>query len=83
MTNSRLSTNSLVYLAAAAGLAFPAAAHAYIGPGIIVGAAGALLGWVAAVVAALLMILSWPAYLLYKKIKKNKAEKGQEPPKQP
>ena len=51
------------------------AAHAYIGPIIIIGAIGSMFGWVAAVVLAAALVASYPFYVLYRRKNKRKQSK--------
>ena len=51
------------------------AAHAYIGPIIIIGAIGSMFGWVAAVVIAAALVASYPFYVLYRRKNKRKQSK--------
>ena len=60
----RFSTISLFF---AALLLSSSAAHAYIGPIIIIGAVGSIFGWVAAIAVAVLIVLSYPFYVLYRR----------------
>ncbi len=51
------------------------AAHAYIGPIIIIGAIGSMFGWVAAVVIAAALVASYPFYVLYRRRNKRRQSK--------
>ena len=53
------------------------AAHAYIGPIIIIGAIGSMFGWVAAVVIAAALVASYPFYVLYRRKNKRKQSKSE------
>ena len=55
------------------------AAHAYIGPIIIIGAIGSMFGWVAAVVLAVALVASYPFYVLYRRKNKRKQSKEELP----
>ena len=55
------------------------AAHAYIGPIIIIGAIGSMFGWVAAVVLAAALVASYPFYVLYRRKNKRKQSKEELP----
>lgn len=65
---------SIISLCCAALLFCSSAVDAYIGPIIIIGAVGSMFGWVAAVGIAVLIVLSYPFYLLYRK--KNNRKQG-------
>ncbi|HIG52491.1 MAG TPA: hypothetical protein EYG11_03325 [Candidatus Latescibacteria bacterium] len=65
---------SIISLFCAALLLCNSAADAYIGPIIIIGAVGSMFGWVAAVGVAVLVVVSYPFYLLYRK--KNNRKQG-------
>ncbi len=56
-------------------LLFSSAAHAYIGPIIIIGAIGSMFGWVAAVILAAALVASYPFYVLYRRKNKRKQSK--------
>lgn len=60
-------------------LLFSSAAHAYIGPIIIIGAIGSMFGWVAAVVLAAALVASYPFYVLYRRKNKRKQSKEELP----
>lgn len=68
----------IISLCCAALLLCSSTAQAYIGPIIIIGAVGTMFGWVAAVGAALLIVLSYPFYLLYRRKNKRKQGKTEE-----
>ena len=53
------------------------AAHAYIGPIIIIGAISSMFGWVAAVVIAAALVASYPFYVLYRRKNKRKQSKSE------
>ena len=55
------------------------AAHAYIGPIIIIGAVGGMFGWVEAVVVSVLIVISYPFYMLYRRKNNRKQSKIEEP----
>ena len=55
------------------------AAHAYIGPIIIIGAIGNMFGWVAAVILAAALVASYPFYVLYRRKNKRKQSKEELP----
>ena len=55
------------------------AAHAYIGPIIIIGAIGSMFGWVAAVVLAVALVASYPFYVLYRRKNRRKQSKEELP----
>ena len=65
---------SIISLFCAALLLYSSDVDAYIGPIIIIGAVGSMFGWVAAVGIAVLIVLSYPFYLLYRK--KNNRKQG-------
>lgn len=65
---------SIISLCCAAVLLCSSAAHAYIGPIIIIGAVGSMFGWVAAIGVAALIVLSYPFYVLYRR--KNNRKQG-------
>ena len=69
---------SIISLFCAALLLCSSAADAYIGPIIIIGAVGSMFGWVAAVGVAVLVVVSYPFYLLYRKKKNRKQSKVEE-----
>ena len=69
---------SIISLFCAALLLCSSAADAYIGPIIIIGAVGSMFGWVAAVGIAVLIVLSYPFYLLYRKKNNRKQSKVEE-----
>jgi len=52
-------------------------AHAYIGPIIIIGAVGSMFGWIAAIGVAVLIVLSYPIYLLYRRKSNRKKSKSE------
>ena len=81
----RCTFSILSFLTLAALLASGTAAHAYIGPIIVIGAVGSRCGWVAAIAAAALIVLSYPFYLLYRRKNGRKQSKSQEvaPPPHP
>ena len=56
----------------------PATAHAYIGPGAGVALIGTFFGFAAAVGASVLMVLAWPAWIIYKKRKQKKLAASQD-----
>lgn len=68
---------SRISLAGALLLLLSSAAHAYIGPIIIIGAIGSMFGWVAAVVIALALVASYPFYVLYRRRNKRKQSKSE------
>ena len=55
------------------------AAHGYVGPLIIVGALGGMFGWVAAVVIAVVLVISYPVYLMRRRKYKRKQGKDSPP----
>ena len=55
-----------------------APAYAYVGPGPGLTMLGSLVGLVASLLLALLMILAWPMRLYYKKMKARKAQESGE-----
>ena len=63
---------SKISLVCALLLLCSSAAHAYIGPIIIIGAIGSMFGWVAAVVIAAALVASYPFYVLYRRKNKRK-----------
>ena len=63
---------STISLVCALLLLCSSAAHAYIGPIIIIGAIGSMFGWVAAVVIAAALVASYPFYVLYRRKNKRK-----------
>ena len=69
---------SIISLFCAALLLCSSAADAYIGPIIIIGAVGSMFGWVAAVGVAMLVVVSYPFYLLYRKKNNRKQSKVEE-----
>ncbi len=69
---------SIISLFCAAFLLCSSAADAYIGPIIIIGAVGSMFGWVAAVGVAMLVVVSYPFYLLYRKKNNRKQSKVEE-----
>lgn len=69
---------SIISLFCAALLLCCSAADAYIGPIIIIGAVGSMFGWVAAVGVAMLVVVSYPFYLLYRKKNNRKQSKVEE-----
>ena len=69
---------SIISLFCAAFLLCSSAADAYIGPIIIIGAVGSMFGWVAAVGVAVLVVVSYPFYLLYRKKNNRKQSKVEE-----
>jgi membrane protein implicated in regulation of membrane protease activity len=69
---------SIISLFCAALLLCCSAADAYIGPIIIIGAVGSMFGWVAAVGVAVLVVVSYPFYLLYRKKNNRKQSKVEE-----
>ena len=69
---------SIISLFCAAFLLCSSAADAYIGPIIIIGAVGSMFGWVAAVGVAVLVVVSYPFYLLYRKNNNRKQSKVEE-----
>ena len=69
---------SIISLFCAALLLCCSAADAYIGPIIIIGAVGSMFGWVAAVGVAVLVVVSYPFYLLYRKNNNRKQSKVEE-----
>lgn len=69
---------SIISLFCAALLLCSSAVDAYIGPIIIIGAVGSMFGWVAAVGIAVLIVLSYPFYLLYRKKNNRKQSKVEE-----
>jgi len=69
---------SIISLFCAALLLCSSAADAYIGPIIIIGAVGSMFGWVAAVGVAVLVVVSYPFYLLYRKKNNRKQSKVEE-----
>lgn len=70
---------SKISLVCALLLLFSSAAHAYIGPIIIIGAIGSMFGWVAAVVLAAALVASYPFYVLYRRKNKRKQSKEELP----
>ena len=66
---------STISLVCALLLLCSSAAHAYIGPIIIIGAIGSMFGWVAAVVIAAALVASYPFYVLYRRKNKRKQSK--------
>ncbi len=66
---------SKISLVCALLLLCSSAAHAYIGPIIIIGAIGSMFGWVAAVVLAAALVASYPFYVLYRRKNKRKQSK--------
>ena len=69
---------SIISLFCAALLLCSNAVDAYIGPIIIIGAVGSMFGWVVAVGIAVLIVLSYPFYLLYRKKNNRKQSKVEE-----
>ena len=69
---------SIISLFCAVFLLCSSAADAYIGPIIIIGAVGSMFGWVAAVGVAVLVVVSYPFYLLYRKKNNRKQSKVEE-----
>ena len=69
----RFSTTSLALL-----LLCSSAAHGYVGPLIIIGAMGSMFGWIAAVVIAIALVVSYPIYLMYRR--RNKRRQGKDSP---
>ena len=69
---------SIISLFCAALLLCSSAADAYIGPIIIIGAVGSMFGWVVAVGVAMLVVVSYPFYLLYRKKNNRKQSKVEE-----
>ena len=67
---------SKISLVCALLLLCSSAAHAYIGPIIIIGAIGSMFGWVAAVVLAVALVASYPFYVLYRRKNKRKQSKS-------
>ncbi len=67
---------SKISLSCALLLLCSSAAHAYIGPIIIIGAIGSMFGWVAAVVIAAALVASYPFYVLYRRKNKRKQSKS-------
>ena len=74
----RCTFSILSFLTLAALLASGTAAHAYIGPIIVIGAVGSMFGWVAAVAVAALIVLSYPFYLLYRRKNSHKQSKAED-----
>ena len=70
---------SKISLVCALLLLCSSAAHAYIGPIIIIGAIGSMFGWVAAVVLAAALVASYPFYVLYRRKNKRKQSKEELP----
>ena len=70
---------STISLVCALLLLCSSAAHAYIGPIIIIGAIGSMFGWVAAVVIAAALVASYPFYVLYRRKNKRKQSKEELP----
>ncbi len=70
---------STISLVCALLLLCSSAAHAYIGPIIIIGAIGSMFGWVAAVVIAAALVASYPFYVLYRRKNKRKQSKSELP----
>ena len=70
---------SKISLVCALLLLCSSAAHAYIGPIIIIGAIGSMFGWVAAVVLAVALVASYPFYVLYRRKNKRKQSKEELP----
>ena len=68
---------SIISLVCALLLLCSSAAHAYIGPIIIIGAIGSMFGWVAAVVIAAALVASYPFYVLYRRKNKRKQSKSE------
>ena len=68
---------SIISLVCALLLLCSSAAHAYIGPIIIIGAIGSMFGWVAAVVIAAAVVASYPFYVLYRRKNKRKQSKSE------
>ena len=68
---------STISLVCALLLLCSSAAHAYIGPIIIIGAIGSMFGWVAAVVIAAALVASYPFYVLYRRKNKRKQSKSE------
>lgn len=66
---------SKISLVCALLLLCSSAAHAYIGPIIIIGAIGSMFGWVAAVILAVALVASYPFYVLYRRKNKRKQSK--------
>ena len=69
----RFSTLSLFF---AVLLLCSSTAHAYIGPIIIIGVVGSIFGWVAAIAVAVLIGLSYPFYVLYRRKHSRKQSKA-------
>jgi hypothetical protein len=61
-------------------LAWSAKAHAYIGPGMGVGAAAAVLGILAAVILLIVGLVWYPIRRLRKSLRESKRAKGLEAP---
>ena len=70
---------SKISLVCALLLLCSSAAHAYIGPIIIIGAIGSMFGWVAAVILAVALVASYPFYVLYRRKNKRKQSKEELP----
>ena len=70
---------SKISLVCALLLLCSSAAHAYIGPIIIIGAIGSMFGWVAAVALAVALVASYPFYVLYRRKNKRKQSKEELP----
>lgn len=60
----------------------PHFAYAYIGPGAGIAVIGTFFGFAAAMGALVVMVLAWPAWILWKKLKASRAStQKNEPPK--
>jgi len=59
-------------------LLLPVIAQAYIGPGLGVGALGAVLGFIFSIILALLGIFWYPIKIIYKKLRSKKTKKEDE-----